>query len=1335
MAGLFRKRQFKPWIASSVISKDKNLKSRVVKVLCRRSKSAQGSVVMLVSDGELSISAIFSEEAVDNALSNLGLGRDSSWDTALLILHEFTLELKMNPGQPDVGEFVLYVEKFNIWDLQPGYHAKFDVKYCMEHIKVREMMIEEIRDMKERAACQSQSNKTGSIALTQLLDEMAKPSESFSQSGCDEKEEDSANFTAKKCVPLTESLMEKLIQPFTVEEFLIPPSQATVLQNLPEWKPDYQPPSSVELEEDLLTVIDQQFDVCAANTLCSPPENVKDKAANLERSSREASQDVIYLGISVTPPEHPDTEEAKSGRRSPCPVNVLFKHSNMDSQSQGTSSQWQEEVDSVRFSFEEDLCTTATPESQEESQSQVHVGTSDRLCKHVGTVEKSSKQVAKETDGVKDCRALTGASLEKDSCKFVTEEILKEKSCSAVSEKGLERTGASSIKETEVVKTAISVTKRVEKLGMSLNQASAEKRSDKLESKKNKKEIDDLHLTKECGEERNHTVVTKGISEKEGDQIVTKEMKKENPDALVTKEYGEARDSTVVIKIILEKQVDNCVTKGKEKDALLTKEYSEESLDLGSPNAQSTQINEVEDISTKGSHRNIAEKVEELLDNTEENENDFQNRTKTNYSEIESVSQSLLLVESADNVLESQDNNNLKMYQRNVTHITAVNVDSSVLVKDENVDSEYEAKIDTSQGNASNSSLSDADKSIMLNYYSQNSSSPSHSWNNVLLRLAEKKKRLEALKYITNRISITIDEHDKEEDTETEKTWNNESFYGYIKEEIIRDVNGLCSDVGKSEESFNSYIKEEVIRDVNDLWSDAGRSEEPAYKDTEGRLVMVGEDNSKSNSENLSNQTENVTKGDSGDNKVLEGGDEDFLGFEDVGTLCVESKGILEETYNGDQSEMDTVDTTDTGYPIASLTLQESNEENDSCLLPSDNVLEQTDLEAVNRIHCENIAKYTKAHTREETDQESDQSDIEIIGHSHSHQRCTSYMKKETNAVSKEITSMKGVLNPCGKIKQETLNHNPLAPLYFETESGSTRRSKRLYAKVISCRQKDSVINSANMENSSAVSSRINDNSENSRKKIIERGTVLVDDGVVVERQISRQQDKQTDCVSNPNAESNLDANKETVVATEPVCEEEANKKSAKKTVNEDCSVQKYIGLKSQSNANFTSLRTGQVKDTYNADSSKQKATVWTRINENILKNVSETTDTKWNFKKDVRIMLERCDQQENSYMKGNKRRRRSSFGSCYKLSKSGNALQKPLVDGNQLKRPSVLSPEKASEKPMEGRNSLLKTKVKGGKVFRKESAETVCSMAVNFHCACCGSEEKIETGKCSARL
>ncbi|XP_060587757.1 uncharacterized protein LOC132743238 [Ruditapes philippinarum] len=232
MAGLFRKRQFKPWIFSCVTAPDRHFKSKIVKVLCRRSIELPGSIVMLVSDGELSISAAFPDEAVNKALTSIGLTRSTRWDNSLLILQQFRIELKVKQGE-DSGEYVVYVEKFNIWDLQPGYTAKFDVKYCMEDKKVLEKMAEEIREIKERAVRASECNNTDSIGLSQLLDEMAKPSEGFSQSSSQDVEEKSTKCTDNNGMTVTESLMEKLCEPFTVTEFLIPQSQLEILQNIP----------------------------------------------------------------------------------------------------------------------------------------------------------------------------------------------------------------------------------------------------------------------------------------------------------------------------------------------------------------------------------------------------------------------------------------------------------------------------------------------------------------------------------------------------------------------------------------------------------------------------------------------------------------------------------------------------------------------------------------------------------------------------------------------------------------------------------------------------------------------------------------------------------------------------------------------------------------------------------------------------------------------------------------------------------------------------------------------------------------------------------------------
>ncbi|KAH3776949.1 uncharacterized protein LOC127843625 [Dreissena polymorpha] len=282
----------KPWILNLILSErdTPDCITRTVKNLGFKSTSVDGDKVCLVTDGSIAITSSFLKSAVRKALAELD-DTEADWSSALLILVSYKLQLKIPQEQGCRGggaEYVLIVDRFKIWDLQRGNTLKKDVKLCMKCEPVMKKMEEDLNQRKEASETGGLSELLLHIPLSDtslqlscdVTCDMSMDCEDGStavsptpppagletslQLSCDasmDPEESSTDVTPppqragpgfqmpaqsnSEVQQLTDSLLQTLFQPFSIEEFQLPVSQLTPLDCIPEWQAGYKPQNSL----------------------------------------------------------------------------------------------------------------------------------------------------------------------------------------------------------------------------------------------------------------------------------------------------------------------------------------------------------------------------------------------------------------------------------------------------------------------------------------------------------------------------------------------------------------------------------------------------------------------------------------------------------------------------------------------------------------------------------------------------------------------------------------------------------------------------------------------------------------------------------------------------------------------------------------------------------------------------------------------------------------------------------------------------------------------------------------------------------------------------------
>ena len=363
-----------------------------------------------------------------------------------------------------------------------------------------------------------------------------------------------------------------------------------------------------------------------------------------------------------------------------------------------------------------------------------------------------------------------------------------------------------------------------------------------------------------------------------------------------------------------------------------------ESFELGSPNAHSTQMNEVEKNMRKDNQKISSSDIEFICDSTDENVSLRLNEIDTQSSQNEAGTQSS---QSEVDIDQSVDKN---------YSVLSLSGDES----------EIRDKVGTCSGPSSVASSSDVDKTVMLNYYSQSSTSKSNEEDWCRERLDDERERLQALRYKAHRWLTLIGS----------KGIKTEPF----------DIDEINMSPKRSVELFSNNI-----------------------------------------------QGEDVTK-------------------------------LDEESQTG----VSTVDSIDTSYPLVSLSLRDSVEKNSNSPLTSLDSSECTNLEEVDRIHREKIAEYYETGERDVIEY-SELSDIELSGDRLEQDMRNVKVMNGRRYLNDSAVNDQNVTENSGKCIEENNNVQPIkqfTPLYFETEPGSRKRSRKLIKKVISCREKDLQINS-----------------------------------------------------------------------------------------------------------------------------------------------------------------------------------------------------------------------------------------------------------------------------------
>ncbi|XP_060587758.1 uncharacterized protein LOC132743239 [Ruditapes philippinarum] len=882
-------------------------------------------------------------------------------------------------------------------------------------------------------------------------------------------------------------------------------------------------------------------------------------------------------------------DKIKVDRQSPDPVNALFKVDKVHTSSQATSSQWQDDLESLQFSFE-DSNMTSTQQNDYGLNKDIQLGTSDLRSQdnYDGDVCDKSKQdvITMETDKHEICDKSNKTVVAMETDKHETCDKSNKTVVNVETEKSIEdKVNEYDLKENEICNAIDN-----ERLDCNSQEHPVSPHIDSPR-RVGGKEVKD----KPCVSiSENDKEIAKVVSDTGTKHMKTLGLRKTANLKLRTQEHNASESlclgnvkNSLVVKEKANKEaneLDN-IQKG-----VNTPNDMRESFELGSPNAHSTQINEIENIE-------VSAKNSSVFESTEENES--QRQFETNINESEHMPDNTWKDSTSQNrtgiIVSQGDRLNKEL---------TINDDCSMLAQCQSIKSEIGAEMETSRSsNSCKSSLSDRDVSVMLNYYSQSSTSsksPEDKWHNMVVRLNDKRKKLQALKYLANRISMSNSRKN-------------------LSHEVSNDAEG-----GKC-------LKENEIKQ---------------------------EDTSSEGNNEVSKVSENINS------------------TEELGSNCIEplifgSKDeLLTEVKTEpieDETEYSKMESTDTGYPIVSSSLNESLEESRNNLLQSDDMLEMTDLETIDRIHCETIERYNKANNKSKSEN-SKQSDAEGCRYSLKHDTESINVSEERQHFnqSQEIQDSEN----SDKLSEKSKKRNPFTPDYFEIESDSCKRSKRLVRKVISCREKDRELNSCSEGKS--VSSRANEGKPaSSKSSFVRRGNkysnirrYLNNKNVISgdsQDQNDVQQDEsglnyQNDGVNHQNngvnhqndgvKEEAISMNdkdvtacstKESETAAHPLSEVDNKMHRKLQVVAKDfhstklkyvCVVKKHdkspVGCKSKEDG---------------TERAQMNSTEWTQIDDNILRRVSEKNNIQWKFKRSIHIRLERCDKKENICGKVNNKR------------------------------------------------------------------------------------------------
>lgn len=450
-----------------------------------------------------------------------------------------------------------------------------------------------------------------------------------------------------------------------------------------------------------------------------------------------------------------------------------------------------------------------------------------------------------------------------------------------------------------------------------------------------------------------------------------------------------------------------------------------ESINIGSPEAHSTQVNEM-----KGKQLRKSDCTFLAISNDN--------------SELLVTSGSSVIVEEQENAViverEAADNNESSIPTENSAFVRsthnceclppAINHDTPILVKIENVEQDYVETSSQSRIHTSESCLSGVDKSTMVDYScSQEDISPEQNWNNVMLRLADKKKKLEALKYVADRLSIGFDAPKK----------STENVTG--QDTILKSCNSgdkVCETI-KMFRKENLGNKSDVTNKDTDTLRGTGESKE--LENMIETNVMQCE-LSESNKSVEQKQTMQFSVNQEHEKTVHIEENTDSLAICKV----VDESG---ETGDVDYIQQQTVESSSTGYAVSDLSLRESFQESNSCLLPSDNIQDSTDLAEIDRFHCEIIADALQTGAVVECN-DADHTNLGDIDTLRKNEEKTNWFSQELNLLTTDMFTKLSY-----KSQHQKQDGNSLAPTYFDTECGSKRRSKRLYAKVLLARETD----------------------------------------------------------------------------------------------------------------------------------------------------------------------------------------------------------------------------------------------------------------------------------------
>lgn len=652
----------------------------------------------------------------------------------------------------------------------------------------------------------------------------------------------------------------------------------------------------------------------------------------------------------------------------------------------------------------------------------------------------------------------------------------------------------------------------------------------------------------------------------------------------------------------------------------------EECLEICSPAAQSTQINDafhvmpgIEYSLKKSLEKGVAEDLPESLGviviESSSGQSEFSSQNSGQIYKSGSISQvhNYIAETSPDNCFPSEV----------VSHKTSVKIQT--------FDKENETT-DTHFDNTTNFSSQDVESSVLHNNDIQHSNSPICNLNSVMLQVFEKKKKLAALKYTTERISDVTNKQEKSDGSERfdgqDNIVNNQG-----EKNTGMKKNG--AEVGKEK---GMCVKKSENYEIND----------------EERYDMDPE-----------NSDENIGKEKQQNAKMIKYVVEiDSKEMELNSCFITSNKDVKKDTHklmdinDKVKTQENSVETTETEYPVSSLSDSETFEEGQNDILPPFRVgLSEAHLQK-GGLKCKRCEKFKNLSNKKNSDQYSDQTDLEEIDETH--QKCIIASSEEEKF--EQVCSDKHNASLVEK-QRGSLHGFPRAPEYFDTESGCRRRSERLYAKVLSCREKDVQVNGSEVSNTVLGNVFV----KNDNRSDINR-TEFGDEHVgkcEYDSCVLWHYHELDNC-----KETNSNMNVVTSELAAEVCLAKSNELSKSNLIEKACDIKSRNQTKLTNNDDVNGCLTGYKTNT-NSFALKNDG--------NNVKSAFSTKQKMSNFVKDgvviydIRIDLERCDQLPKEKVKGKKKETQLNDASedCQlkdftKLRSGKVTTRKPVLEGSE---------------------------------------------------------------------